>query len=84
MWPYTHDESNWLAVVAVLQSAQPRPLDPPSIAEIERAARRYRSRVISGWLRSGFRSVGRLVRSALHRRRTEPKPPPAGGVVTAD
>ncbi len=83
MWPYTHDESNWLAVVAVLEPTQPRPLDPPSLAEIERAARRYRARVIAGWLKSAFRSTGRLVRSTLHRGRAEPKPPP-GGVVTAD
>lgn len=83
MWPYTHDESNWLAVVAVLETTRPRPLDPPSIAEIEHAARRLRSQMIAGWLKSGFRGAYRLVRSALHRRRAEAKPPP-GGVVTAD
>lgn len=82
MWPYTHDESDWLAVIDVLESTRPHPY-PPSLAEIERAARRYRARVIAGWLKSAFHGAGRLVRSALHRGRTEPKPPP-GGVVTAD
>lgn len=83
MWPYTHDESNWLAVVDVLETTRPRPLDPPSLAEIERAARRYRARVIAGWLKDAARGAVRLVRSTLRRRRTEAKPPP-GGVVTAD
>ena len=82
MWPYTHDESNWLAVIDALESTRPPPY-PPTVAEIERAARRYRSRVIAGWLKSSFRSLRRLVRSALHRGRAQPKPPP-GGVVTAD
>lgn len=82
MWPYTHDESNWLAVIDVLGSTRPHPY-PPTVAEIERAARRYRARVIAGWMKSAFRSVRRFARSALHRGRAEPKPPP-GGVVTAD
>lgn len=84
MWPYTHDESNWLAVVDVLESARARPLDPPSLAEIERAARRYRARVIAGWLKDAFRGAGRLVRAALYRRRRTERKPPPGVVVAAD
>ena len=81
MWPYTHDETNWLAVIAVLESTHPRHPNPPSIAELEFAARRYRSRVIADGLKSAFRGLGRIVRSALHRR-AEPKAPP--GTVVAD
>ena len=82
MWPYTNDESNWLAVIAVLETSRPRPLDPPSLAELEHAARRYRARVIAGWLKSAFLGLRRLVRAARHRRsRAQAKPP--GNVVGA-
>ncbi len=62
MWPYTHDESNWLTSDPV----HPR---PPSLAGLERAARHYRSRVIAGWIRSGFSNLRQLARAALYRRR---------------
>ncbi|MBM3547527.1 MAG: hypothetical protein FJX54_11270 [Alphaproteobacteria bacterium] len=62
MWPYTNDESNWLDLVEVMK-ATPR----PTVAELELAARRYRSRVIAGWLRSGFFALRTLVRRGLPR-----------------
>lgn len=70
MWPYTHDESNWL-------TTDPARPSPPSLGELERAARHYRSRVIAGWIRSGFSGLRRLARAALYRRRAvQAKPPP--------
>lgn len=75
MWPYTHDESNWLTVVAVLDSTRPRELRPPSIAELEVAARRYRARVVAGWLRSAFAGLRRLARAEIRSRSFDAKPP---------
>ena len=81
MWPYTHDESNWLTTLSVLETGRIGLGNPPSIAELEMAARHYRSRVIADMLKSAFRSVRRLVRKALHRRPDAAKPP--GGMVSA-
>lgn len=80
MWPYTHDESNWLTVVAALESTQPTPVRPPSLAELEVAARRYRARVVAGWIRSAFLGLRRLARAALYRGRKIDGAPPKNAV----
>jgi hypothetical protein len=79
MWPYTNDESNWLEVVAVIDATRSHPADRPSIAELERAARRYRARVIGEWLRSAFLALRELIRRALHRPAAKPS-----GLANAD
>jgi hypothetical protein len=69
MWPYTHDESNWLAAVAVDERTGPRGLDHHSIFAIERAARRYRAQVIAGMLASAAVGLWRFVRRLGRSRR---------------
>ena len=80
MWPYTHDESNWLTVVAVLDTTQPRQVRPPSLAEMEVAARRYRARVVAGWIRGAFHGLRRMARAALYRGRKIDGTPPKNAV----
>jgi hypothetical protein len=63
MWPYTNDESNWLDAFA-LDEALGRRL---TVAELELAARRYRARVIAGWLRRGFFALRHAARRAWPR-----------------
>jgi len=72
MWPYTHDESHWLTSDP---AARPVPL-----YELEIAARRYRARVIAGWLRSAFFGLRRTARAALYRGRKVDGPPPKNAV----
>lgn len=75
MWPYTNDESNWLEVVAVMEATR-RPL---TVAEIERAARRERARMIAAWIKSGVVALREVLRRAPHRPAVKP-----GGLASAD
>jgi hypothetical protein len=78
MWPYTHDESNWLAAIAVDEKTGPRGLHPHSLLAIERAARRYRAEMIAGMLASAATGLWRLVR-----RLRRPRRKPAGTYARA-
>ena len=80
MWSHTHDESNWLTTLSVLGTGRIGPYNPPSIAEVEMAARRYRARAIADMVESAFSGVRRLARKALYRRPQTVKPPGASEV----
>lgn len=72
MWPYTNDESHWLTGDPASR--------PVSLAEMEVAARRYRARVIAGWIRSGFHALRRTALAVLYRRRAIGNKPPPNAV----
>jgi hypothetical protein len=76
MWPYTQDESNWLAADDQPWTTRTR----PTIAEIELAARRYRAEVIGGWIAAAFTALGRRLRAI----RDPAAAPPPRNAVGAD
>ena len=70
MWPYTNDESSWLA--AALETSDGRAPDPHSLFALELAARRYRAQVIAGLLSNAARGLWRLLRGTPQRGKPRP------------